>query len=88
MFYRATKKVGQELRKEIVLAMDVLHTREDTLVARENEILAQLPPYYRKMCTRDMYHAQIKCCPLFARAGDLVIDRLVQVLKVRLHAKL
>ena len=63
--------------------MDVMHTREDTLVAREHQILAQLPPYYRKMCTRDMYHAQIKRCPLFNRASEQIIDRLVHVLVVR-----
>ena len=79
--------MNHDLRKEIVLAMDIMHTQEETLVAREHEILGKLPPYYRKMCTRDMYHAQIKRCPLFANVGDQVIDRLVGVLAVRLSPR-
>lgn len=78
------KGVNDDVRKEIVLAMDTMHTQEQTLIAREHEILATLPPYYRKMCTRDMYHAQIKKCPLFSKVGSQVIDRLVGVLVVRL----
>eukprot|EP01043_Picozoa_sp_COSAG02_P029726 COSAG02_NODE_1863_length_10608_cov_128.518508_2_plen_84_part_00 len=78
------KGVNHDLRKEIVLAMDTMHTQEQTLIAREHEILAKLPPYYRKLCTRDLYHKQIKQCPLFSKVGGQVIDRLVSILVVRL----
>ena len=48
--------------------------------ARQAEILDCLPPFYKKLVTQDLYHAQIKRCPLFAKIGQQVIFRLASVL--------
>ena len=75
------KEVDHELKKDIVLAMEEMHTQKDTLVPKEKEILDRLPPFYRKLVTQDLYHSQIKSCPLFAKTGQQVIFRLAAVLE-------
>jgi CRP-like cAMP-binding protein len=74
------KGVEPMLKKEIVLAMESMHTIAETLITQEENIMKRLPPFFRKKVTQDMYHAQIKNCPLFASSGKEVIHRLAQVL--------
>eukprot|EP01043_Picozoa_sp_COSAG02_P025711 COSAG02_NODE_1454_length_12536_cov_347.064163_5_plen_890_part_00 len=74
------KGVDHDLKTEVIVAMESIHTIAETLITQEEDIMQRLPPYFRKKVTQNMYYAQIRNCPLFALAGNEVIHRLAQVL--------
>lgn len=74
------KGVDKRLSTEVIIAMESYHTIAETLITQEQTIMQRLPPYFRKKVTQHLYHEQIRACPLFAVAGNEVIDRLAQVL--------
>ena len=76
--FLTSKRVNRKLRKEVVLSMESFFKKKSA--KEEEDVLAMLPPKYKKQILRDLYMDHVMHCPLFQQMNSHILLKLCTTL--------
>ena len=77
--FMLSKGVTKDLRREVMSRMETFYKTNG--LYDEDEVLAKLPPKFRKTLLMEMYKPQLTLCPLFLGLQNTVITKLAMCMQ-------
>ena len=77
--FMLSKGVTKDLRREVMSRMETFYKTNG--LYDEDEVLAKLPPKFRKTLLIEMYKPQLMLCPLFLGLQNTVITKLAMCMQ-------